>query len=239
MEISPNLLEYSGDLTQPISRTVRLVNNSDKAIAYKVKTTAPRLYVVRPNAAAVPAGSSVEVVITLQGLSENPAPGFKCKDKFLIQTVEVTPELSALTAQVFWEVVTGNPHHKANVKDFKIRVAYNPSLSAADISLDEQNDTVFDTPVKSKATDSSKAEQAETSNEENNPRSSSISQTSATAKAVTAEITATNTDTKKPSKPEFKSASTALASAPQRGGISARLAVLMCVLSFLIAWFFF
>lgn len=53
-------------------------------MAFKVKTTAPKLYCVRPNASIVAPGESVKISLILQGFSQPLAKDYKCKDKFLI-----------------------------------------------------------------------------------------------------------------------------------------------------------
>ena len=53
----------------------------DTVVAFKVKTTAPRQYCVRPNSGNVRAGDQVTVQVQLQPLKEEPPVGFKCKDK--------------------------------------------------------------------------------------------------------------------------------------------------------------
>jgi len=43
-----------------------LKNNSEYAVAFKVKTTAPKRYCVRPNSSVIKAHESIEVRITMQ-----------------------------------------------------------------------------------------------------------------------------------------------------------------------------
>lgn len=65
-------------------------NSTDTAVAFKVKTTAPKLYCVRPNSGRIGPGESVEVSVLLQPMKEDPPLGTKCKDKFLVQSVLIT-----------------------------------------------------------------------------------------------------------------------------------------------------
>lgn len=53
-------------------------------MAFKVKTTAPKLYCVRPNASVIRPGESAKISITLQGFTKPLPKDYKCKDKFLI-----------------------------------------------------------------------------------------------------------------------------------------------------------
>jgi hypothetical protein len=50
-----------GPLTRTTKETLNITNPNSHDIAFKVKTTAPKLYCVRPNAGVVPAGQSLEV----------------------------------------------------------------------------------------------------------------------------------------------------------------------------------
>lgn len=61
-----------------------MTNTSKEQLAFKVKTTAPKLYCVRPNASIVAPGESVKISIILQGFTQPLPKDYKCKDKFLI-----------------------------------------------------------------------------------------------------------------------------------------------------------
>lgn len=67
-------------------------NSSDQPLAFKVKTTAPKLYCVRPNASIVEPGKSVKISLILQGFTQPLPKDYKCKDKFLIVSLPC-PEL--------------------------------------------------------------------------------------------------------------------------------------------------
>lgn len=67
-------------------------NNSSEPLAFKVKTTAPKLYCVRPNASVVKPGDSIKILLILQGFTEPLPKDYKCKDKFLIVSLPC-PEL--------------------------------------------------------------------------------------------------------------------------------------------------
>jgi len=62
-----------------------ITNPTDDAIMFKVKTTAPKKYCVKPNAGELPAGKNVTVKVVLQATSVQGSE--PCKDKFLVQTV--------------------------------------------------------------------------------------------------------------------------------------------------------
>lgn len=89
---------------KPSSCPLRLFNSGTDHMAFKVKTTAPKKYCVRPNAGVIPPGKHVEVHVIPQvgrggeGILASDLQG-KCKDKFMIQSTTVpvdeplTPEL--------------------------------------------------------------------------------------------------------------------------------------------------
>jgi len=60
----PNYCELSGlgPFTQPISVQLKLINPSKKRLAFKIKTTAPRAYTVRPNNGTVGPNDKTSVI---------------------------------------------------------------------------------------------------------------------------------------------------------------------------------
>jgi hypothetical protein len=56
-----SLFAVLGPLTRTTKETLNITNPNGHDIAFKVKTTAPKLYCVRPNAGVVPSGQSLEV----------------------------------------------------------------------------------------------------------------------------------------------------------------------------------
>ncbi|KAI9305483.1 PapD-like protein [Cunninghamella echinulata] len=76
----PSQLIFKRPLTQPIEEILYVKNVGNEPLAFKVKTTAPKKYCVRPNS------------IVFQPFREEPPPDYKCKDKFLVQTAVVKPE---------------------------------------------------------------------------------------------------------------------------------------------------
>ena len=107
VEPSPDItFEVSGG--KPNSCPLRLYNSGTEHAAFKVKTTAPKKYCVRPNAGVIPPNGHVEVFVIPQvpkGTDPTLANDLagKCKDKFMIQSTTVqgdTPPTPELWAQV-------------------------------------------------------------------------------------------------------------------------------------------
>ncbi|KAK8620316.1 hypothetical protein V6N13_066796 [Hibiscus sabdariffa] len=53
LEIEPKELEFTFILKKQSSCSVRLTNNTDQYVAFKVKTTSPKQYCVRPKVGIV------------------------------------------------------------------------------------------------------------------------------------------------------------------------------------------
>jgi len=90
--IDPLELRFPFELNKQISCTLQLTNKTDKQVAFKVKTTSPKKYCVRPNNGIVVPRSTADVVVTMQAQREAP-PDMQCKDKFLVQSAIVAKEI--------------------------------------------------------------------------------------------------------------------------------------------------
>lgn len=55
------LLSSSGPFTDVVTTNLKLGNPTDRNVCFKVKTTAPRRYCVRPNSGIIDAGTSINV----------------------------------------------------------------------------------------------------------------------------------------------------------------------------------
>ncbi|KAK0504106.1 PapD-like protein [Armillaria luteobubalina] len=122
--LSPNnTLGFMRPLTQLVKRTLSITNPNAQPVAFKVKTTAPRLYCVRPNSGRVEPGETVEVAVMLQAMKEDPPLNAKCKDKFLIQSTLITPEKESKALHDIWSVPEGSSD-EAKVFQQKLKVAY-------------------------------------------------------------------------------------------------------------------
>ncbi|KAG6483853.1 hypothetical protein ZIOFF_060639 [Zingiber officinale] len=90
ISIHPEELTFGLELEKPSYCNLKVINNTEHHVAFKVKTTAPKKYFVRPNTSVVQPWDSSTVVVTLQPQKEYP-PDMQCKDKFLIQSAKVPP----------------------------------------------------------------------------------------------------------------------------------------------------
>ncbi|CAI7651767.1 unnamed protein product [Penicillium bialowiezense] len=135
IQIEPSELGFKRPFNHEVCQVLRLSNPNQEAVVFKVKTTAPKHYCVRPNSGHIEPGESVEVQVLLQAMKEEPAPNAKCKDKFLVQAVPVSRGLeNATVSQIFDQTP------KADVVERKIRVVF----IATDASSDKANESVLD-----------------------------------------------------------------------------------------------
>ncbi|PKU47886.1 vesicle-associated membrane protein-associated protein hypothetical protein [Limosa lapponica baueri] len=85
-----------GPFTDVVTTNLKLRNPSDRKVCFKVKTTAPRRYCVRPNSGIIDPGSSVVVSVMLQPFDYD--PNEKSKHKFMVQTTYAPPNISDMEA---------------------------------------------------------------------------------------------------------------------------------------------
>ncbi|KAG8880396.1 phosphatidylinositol-binding protein scs2 [Tulasnella sp. 331] len=134
-----NQLGFNRPLTVVVKRTLNVRNVNSQPVAFKVKTTAPKLYCVRPNSGRIEPGQTVEVSVLLQPMKEDPPASAKCKDKFLVQSTFITPERENVSLVDIWNMASGDDVHQQ-----KVKVVYLPPegevLPEADESMEKSMD---------------------------------------------------------------------------------------------------
>ncbi|KAM6918428.1 vesicle-associated membrane protein-associated protein A-like [Xenentodon cancila] len=88
----PSDLRFKGPFTDVVTTNLKLKNPSDRRVCFKVKTTAPRRYCVRPNSGVIEAGATVSISVMLQPFDYD--PNEKSKHKFMVQTIFAPPNVS-------------------------------------------------------------------------------------------------------------------------------------------------
>uniref|UniRef100_A0A060T3Q6 ARAD1A11484p n=1 Tax=Blastobotrys adeninivorans TaxID=409370 RepID=A0A060T3Q6_BLAAD len=133
MEIAPEVLEFEGPIHDQATRPLHLTNTTSQNLAYKIKTTAPKLYCVRPNASIIAPGQSVQVSIIRQGKDDGVDPRSH-KDKFLVLSTAVemseVPDNFAEMWTEMEQVDKESPDAK-KITSKKIRVVYQSSTNTA------------------------------------------------------------------------------------------------------------
>ncbi|RLN25227.1 vesicle-associated protein 1-1-like [Panicum miliaceum] len=120
---------FSVEVKKQSTCTVHLVNKSNEYVAFKVKTTSPKRYCVRPNTGVILPRKICEFTVTMQALRTAP-PDMQLKDKFLVQTTVVpygTSDEDLVPA--FFSKETGR-----YIEESKLRVV----LVSASHSLEEE-----------------------------------------------------------------------------------------------------
>lgn len=144
-------LKFRGPFTQPVTSHMSLKNPTEKKIAFKIKTTAPKKYCVRPNCGVVDSKSSVEIAICLQPFVFD--PNEKNKHKFMVQSM-VVPE-GDINIEQLWKDVSPE-----QLMDAKLRCTFetpnekvNEKSSVSQLTTQMiQNETISDTQLKTAIT---------------------------------------------------------------------------------------
>ncbi|CAD6445160.1 d5a8566e-ad84-46f8-a701-972ecfd2eeba [Sclerotinia trifoliorum] len=131
VEIDLQELGFHRPFTSEVSQTLRIRNPNLTPVGFKVKTTAPKQYCVRPNSGKLEPGRSIDVTVLLQAMKEEPPLDAKCRDKFLVQSVEITPDK---------EFVDSPSNHvdraeKKDIQEKKIRVVFLPPKIAGEATV--------------------------------------------------------------------------------------------------------
>uniref|UniRef100_A0A0N5BTC7 Major sperm protein n=1 Tax=Strongyloides papillosus TaxID=174720 RepID=A0A0N5BTC7_STREA len=121
LELTPKSeLVFTGPFTEVSTSYLTLFNPSENYIAFKVKTTAPNYYCVRPNSGLIPPNTSREVAVMLQPM-ENTSnlEQERAKHKFMIQSAFASENENL---SLFWK---NTPQE--NIMDSKLKVKFTPS----------------------------------------------------------------------------------------------------------------
>lgn len=137
VEIQPRELKFIFELKKQSSCSVHLANVTDKYVAFKVKTTSPKKYCVRPNVGIIKPKSTCDFTVTMQAQKSTPSD-MNCKDKFLIQSTLVPFGISEddITPSMFSK--DGNKY----IEETKLRVVLtsapnSPVKEPSDVPLEQ------------------------------------------------------------------------------------------------------
>ncbi|KAF7658061.1 hypothetical protein LDENG_00018070 [Lucifuga dentata] len=85
-------MKFRGPFSDVVTTNLKLSNPTDRNVCFKVKTTAPRRYCVRPNSGIIDAGTSINVSVMLQPFDYD--PNEKSKHKFMVQSMLAPPDMT-------------------------------------------------------------------------------------------------------------------------------------------------
>ncbi|CAK9184984.1 unnamed protein product [Ilex paraguariensis] len=119
ISVHPDELKFQFELEKQSYCDLKVVNNTENHVAFKVKTTSPKKYFVRPNTSVIQPWDSCVIRVTLQAQQEYP-PDMQCKDKFLIQSTTVPPhtDVDELPQDIFTK------DSGRTIEECKLRVVY-------------------------------------------------------------------------------------------------------------------
>ncbi|XP_010538476.1 PREDICTED: vesicle-associated protein 2-1-like [Tarenaya hassleriana] len=90
ISVQPDELKFIFELEKQSYCDLKVANKTEHYVAFKVKTTSPKKYFVRPNTGVIQPWDSCIIRVTLQAQREYPLD-MQCKDKFLLQSTIVPP----------------------------------------------------------------------------------------------------------------------------------------------------
>lgn len=135
-----------------------LTNVSEVPIAYKVKTTSPRRYCVRPNSDILPVGTAIDIELVLAAFESVPTDLDTCRDKFQLLIAPLDPSQEIPAIANLWKSIPSADTFQAKfrVKLSLVQEALTPmSLGRGDSSLDfERSATQVETMPLSDVADS-------------------------------------------------------------------------------------
>ncbi|KAK4769729.1 hypothetical protein SAY87_030261 [Trapa incisa] len=136
ISVHPEDLKFIFELEKQCFCDLKVVNNTEHHVAFKVKTTTPKKYFVRPNANVIQPWDACFIRVTLQPQHEYP-PDLQCKDKFLLQSTIVPPhsDIDDLSPGTF------NNDEGKLVEECKLKVVYiAPNSVSADAIMNSNAD---------------------------------------------------------------------------------------------------
>ncbi|CAK8575120.1 unnamed protein product [Lathyrus sativus] len=137
LQIHPQELQFPFELKKQISCDLQLSNKSDNCVAFKVKTTNPKRYCVKPNHGVVLPRSTCDVIVIMQAQKETPSD-MQCEDKFLIQNV--VAKMGTTRKDITSEMFDKKPGSK--VEECKLSVIY-VEPSQPSFTIQEESDEYF------------------------------------------------------------------------------------------------
>ncbi|XP_059062344.1 vesicle-associated membrane protein-associated protein B isoform X3 [Achroia grisella] len=109
-------VDFSGLFEQGCTTYMRLINPSSDAVLFKIKTTAPKKYCVRPNSGLLTPNSKIEIAITPQPVYVD--QNEKHKHKFMVQSVSV-PEGKLSNIDQMWKEISPD-----QLMDYKLKCVF-------------------------------------------------------------------------------------------------------------------
>lgn len=113
----PNELVFRGPFSDVVTSNLTLKNPTNTTVIFKVKTTAPKQYCVRPNSGVLDPHQETVVAVMLQPC--DPSTTDKGKHKFMVQSMCAPPDFSMEQLDAIWKSAPKN-----QVMDSKLRCVF-------------------------------------------------------------------------------------------------------------------
>ncbi|KNA17807.1 hypothetical protein SOVF_076270 [Spinacia oleracea] len=118
LHVQPYELKFPFQLNKLSIVWVELTNKIDHDVVFKVKTTHPKKYCVRPNVGLISPGSTCVIKVSMQGQKDFPVA--LPKDKFLVQSMIAPDGMSVedITSEMF------RKEKDRDVEELRLRVSF-------------------------------------------------------------------------------------------------------------------
>ena len=124
LQLTPSSeIVFEGPFDQVVTSYLELRNPSEQRVCFKVKTTAPRRYCVRPNSGIVQPNGKVKIAIMLQPIEQD-SQSERSKHKFMVQSTIIQDESS--NPDTVWQNATPE-----DIMDSKLRCVFQAQPSSA------------------------------------------------------------------------------------------------------------
>lgn len=131
-------LVFKGPFNEVVTSTLVLRNPTNDSVIFKVKTTAPKQYCVRPNSGLLGPKEEATISVMLQPFEQNSAE--KSKHKFMVQTMIAPKKFQLDNLDTVWREASKNV-----LMDSKLRCVFldssgnlqDPTTSASSLSPNE------------------------------------------------------------------------------------------------------
>ncbi|KAL8498406.1 hypothetical protein ACS0TY_021649 [Phlomoides rotata] len=149
LSFEPSELSFPFELNKQLSSSIRLLNKTNNYVAFKLLSTNPRKYVVRPRIGILLPGSTRDISVTTTRVLRDAPQNMRCKDKFMIRSAVATPSATLEDAPRMFDREAGHSFH-----EWILRVIYSipteSSLATSDIEnpdshVPEATDSVMET----------------------------------------------------------------------------------------------
>ncbi|PIN05391.1 VAMP-associated protein involved in inositol metabolism [Handroanthus impetiginosus] len=132
LSFEPSELSFPFELNKQLASSIRLLNNTDNHVAFKLLTTNPKKYGVRPKIGILLPGAACDITVTTRvamGVRYN----MRCKDKFMIQSGVANADTTTEDVQKMFNKEAGDVFQES-----KLRVVYTkPPESSFELSAVE------------------------------------------------------------------------------------------------------